>query len=111
MRANEAAELRIHFTWRVLVGGLPTQTMVSSRPFASIEQSISCALRIASEGVAPEAVAQWTMPLKFMQTSYLFCVCSIEECKRYPTSSIAPTTVMIRICSLRLAIVSLTNVM
>src|SRR5450631_3357024 len=63
-----------HFTWRVLAGGLATQTIVSSRPLASIEQSMSWALRMASEGVAPAAVAQCTIPLKLTHTSYLLRV-------------------------------------
>src|SRR3984885_15900176 len=42
-----------------------------------------------------------------MQTSYLFWVCCMEEYKRMPTRIMAPTTVMTRICNLRLAILSL----
>ena len=50
---------------RELAGGLATHTIVSSRPLASIEQSISWALRMAASGVAPEAVAQAWKRIKF----------------------------------------------
>jgi hypothetical protein len=90
-------DLADYFIWRVLAGGLATQTIVSSRPLASIEQSMSWALRMASEGVAPAAVAQCTIPLKLTHTSYLLRVCSMEEWRRIPTRSMDPTTMIKRI--------------
>jgi len=38
----------LYLTWRSLVGGVSRQTMFSSRPLASISQSIPWALRMAS---------------------------------------------------------------
>jgi hypothetical protein len=62
--------LDFYFTWRVLDGGASRQTIFSSRPFVSISQSIPWALRMASAGLAPEAVEQCMAPLNVMHTSY-----------------------------------------